>query len=225
MTRLLAVFAALLALGVAGCESQSTASYCKGCVHVKGSGILRIEDRQVGEFTAIEHDNVGQLIVEQGEFNKLSIETDDNVLAVLTSEVRNGVLRLGTEKGKSFTAGKIVYRVTVKQLERLTLRGTGDIEIKDIAGSRLRLEHHGVGSVLVSGKLADFEVQMSGTGSLKARALEVARANIVMTGVGSAEVNVSEHLDVRLSGVGSLRYHGTPRLKSVATGVGKVLKA
>ena len=100
---LLAMVAVLLVLG--------------GCSVVSGSGQVKSETRQVSGFTGIELSGNGEVTIEQGDTESLTIEADDNVLPVLTSEVEDSVLRLGTKPRTTVqTRSPIRYRVTLKDL-------------------------------------------------------------------------------------------------------------
>src|SRR5918993_4416238 len=88
-----------------------------GCSVVNGSGQTKSETRPVSGFTGIELSGSGEVTIEQGEAESLTIEADDNVLPVLTSEVEDSVLRLGTKpRTRVQTDNPIRYRVTVDDL-------------------------------------------------------------------------------------------------------------
>ena len=57
------------------------------CGVVGGSGKVETETRQVSGFTAIDLTGTGEVTIEQGETESLTIEADDNVLPALTSKV------------------------------------------------------------------------------------------------------------------------------------------
>jgi len=46
-----------------------------------------------------------------------------------------------------------------------------------------------------------------------------------LSGLGSAEVNVTDELDASVSGVGSVEYHGRPNLRRHVSGLGDVIPA
>ena len=80
---------------------------------VNGSGHVETETRQVSGFTGIDLAGSGEVTIEQGDAESLTIEADDNVLPELTSEVSDSVLTLGTKPGTTVrTLNPIRYRVT-----------------------------------------------------------------------------------------------------------------
>jgi hypothetical protein len=67
---------------------------------------------------------------------------------------------------------------------------------------------------------------MSGAGSLEAAEFEVEKCLVNISGVGSAMVNVTGSLEAQVSGLGSVKYVGSPEsVKGDVSGVGMVEKA
>ncbi len=225
-SRLLPMLA--LALLSGGCNiqfSQSDAYSCNDCEQIAGSGVLKVEERAVPAFTAIEQDNTGQIFITQGDTEKLTIESDDNVLPVLVSEVHNGVLRLSVETGKAYSGvKKLVYRITVRRLDRIDLRGTASANIKSVKGQRLAVFLSGTGGLTATGKVTELRLSVSGTSSVDAHGLFVERANVSLTGTGSARLAVNKEIDAKLSGTGSLSYSGRAHINSAITGTGAIAK-
>lgn len=65
---------------------------------------------------------------------------------------------------------------------------------------------------------------MSGSGEYHASALATKTALVQISSSGNAELMVSDVLQVQISGSGTLRYSGDPRVTQDATGSGKVIK-
>ncbi len=64
---------------------------------------------------------------------------------------------------------------------------------------------------------------MSGAGSYNAEDLQSRIATVDISGAGSAQLWVTESLDVNLSGVGSLQYYGDADVDQNISGIGKVI--
>jgi len=81
----------------------------------------------------------------------------------------------------------------------------------------------GLGDLYVAGgEVAAQEILISGGGNIKARALSTAETTIRVSGLGSATVNVSDHLKVTISGGGSVEYLGSPTVEQNISGLGHV---
>ena len=97
-----------------------------GCSTTTGSGDLRTETRDVSGFTTVDLSGSGDVVIEQGDTDSLSITAEDNVLPELSSEVSNGTLVLGTKQGQNIHPTQdITYRVTLKELDGLRVSGSG----------------------------------------------------------------------------------------------------
>lgn len=211
---------------------------------VSGSGRLEREAREVGDFDAISLSGIGTLIVEQGAETELHIESDDNLLRYLESDVRGNTLYLGVEEGTNVLPSQgIRYEVTVTTLEQISLSGFSNVEIDDLETDRFILEVSGGGDVEVDeliaetlevtisgvgsvdvedGAVTDQEITISGGGDYGARDLASAEAKINISGLGKATVRVSETLDVSISGGGSVNYFGDPTVNQEISGFGNV---
>ena len=73
---------------------------------VKGSGRVQTESRTVQGFTEVDLAGQGSLTITQGADEALTIEAEDNLLPVLTSDVQHGRLVLGTKDNTIIRATK-----------------------------------------------------------------------------------------------------------------------
>ena len=62
---------------------------------VRGSGDVIVEERDVSDFEEILVTGAGRVIVTQGGSESLSIETDDNLMQYIETEVRGNTLEIG----------------------------------------------------------------------------------------------------------------------------------
>ena len=201
------------------------ATLVSGCaiVGVPGSGTITTESREVSGFTAVALAGSGRLVVEQGEKETLSITADDNLLPLITSEVKDGKLRLGLKSNTSIKPSKeIEFRVGVKSLDGVDLSGSGNIDLKDLKGQELKVGLSGSGNIRAGGEVEKLELRISGSGKSDTTGLKCKDATITISGSGNVIVATSEALDVKLSGSGSVEYVGEPRVTQKISGSGSV---
>jgi hypothetical protein len=212
---------------------------------VIGSGNKTTETRPMSGFDSIDLYGVGKLIVRQTGTQSLSIEGDDNIVPLVTTEVSGQTLRIGLESGTQIQPRlPLVFNATVSDLSALTLSGAGSIEGDDLragnfetkisgAGNThlgnltagtLRATLSGAGGFAVSGNVSDQEVVLSGAGNYRADELQSRNARVRASGAGSATVRVSDNLAANLSGVGSVRYYGSPAVQQHKSGLGSITK-
>jgi hypothetical protein len=212
-----------------------------GMKTVKGSGNLVTEDRSLSEFNQISLKGKGKVTLRKGDRHNFKIRTDDNVLPLIETEVRNGKLEISHSKW-NLRPTTLDYYITVKDLRGVSIAGSGDINGKDrfvsdefytdVSGSgnilldlevdQLDSDISGSGSTLLSGKANSYHASITGSGKISAFDLEAKNASINITGSGDCRVNVSEKLRAKITGSGDVRYKGFPRITKKITGSGSV---
>ena len=196
-----------------------------GCSVVSGSGQAATETRQVSGFTGIDLSGIGEVIIEQGRTESLTIEADDNVLPVLTSEVEDSVLRLDRKPGTTVrTRNLIRYRVTLKDLTSLELSGSGSASAESLRVNGLRVDISGSGTVSLAGSADEQRIKVSGSGRYDAAGLSSRSAEVDISGSGKATVAVAEQLRVDISGSGTVTYSGDPQIDQSVSGSGRLIK-
>jgi len=217
--------AALLTVAVvlAGCGDISI-TFGDDESNVKGSGKQATVTRAVGPFTAIDATGIGRLTLRVGEDDSLKITADDNILPLIKSEVKDGVLVLST-KGATKSKTDIVFDVTAKTIKRLENSGTVSIDAKGFSGGDLAVETSGVGSITLAGRVDSLKAELSGVGSLEAEELVADRVKTSLSGVGSASVRAEKSISGSVSGVGSLTWKGAATdVSTSVSGIGRVSK-
>ena len=191
---------------------------------VKGSGVSASETRVVANFTSIEASGVGKLNVRVGDSESLRITADNNLLPLIKSEVRDGVLILSSKSGFK-SKNEITYQVSAKTIQRLENSGTVSIDAKGFAGGELAVETSGVGTIALAGRVDSLNAGLSGVGSLEAEELVADRVKTSLSGVGSASVRAEKSINGNVSGIGSLTWKGAATdVSTSVSGIGRVSK-
>jgi len=204
-------------------------SGCVNCVQVnnggpmiKGSGNITTQNRTVPPFTSIRLESPADVVIDRTGTQSLSVTADDNLVDLLTSAVKDGVLYLGVPKGKSFQAKSLIYQITVADLRGIDLRGSGDIKADHLDGPALSVSIAGSGDIRLTGRVEEFTLSVRGSGDVDAAGLQAKRARVDIGGSGDATVNASDTLDVRIAGSGDLTYLGSPKLTKDIHGSGSI---
>ena len=209
---------------------------------VRGSGKLITESRDVSDFERVSLTGSGEVILIQGEEESLTVETDDNVMRYVTSEVTGGTLTLGTESGKLISATRLRFTLGVKDLAGLRVSGSGNITAERVDTDRLQVQVSGSGDVRIdaltadevtvritgsgdvelAGQVTGQDVTISGSGKYRGGDLRSETVALKISGSGNATLWVTESLDARLTGSGSASYYGNPTTDVSGSGSGKV---
>ena len=204
-----------LLLGMTGCDG--------GLFGVRGSGNVITESREVSGFNEIALRGNGTVVVVVDGTESLTIEAEDNIMPLLTSEVSNGRLELSSESSISPTR-EIRYTISAAVLGAVSISGSGDITVTNIDAESFDAEISGSGRIEPRGTTAELNVGISGSGDFEGEGLAAAIGSVRVSGSGNAVVNVSEDLDVTISGSGDVQYTGNPSLTSSVSGSGDVTR-
>ena len=226
MTILLrALFVALL------CATAIAASLAGGCsgqfgpAVVRGSGAVKTETRDATGFSEVRLTGDGDLVIEQTGAESLAVEAEENLLPLLETDVRDGVLYLGVKPGVAIDATRPVrYRVTAKDLTRIGITGSGKCSATKLSTGRLTADVSGSGRAVLAGRADDVDLRISGSGSFDAGGLRSKSVRVSISGSGSATVNAADQLEANISGSGSVRYAGDPRVQQRISGSGVVAR-
>ena len=94
-----------------------------GCA--EGPYQTRTDD--VSGFNRIRIETFGEIIIEQGDEESLSIDAPRDYLRYILTDVNDGMLTISTRRG--FLGGpirRVTYTITVKDLNEISLSGAGE---------------------------------------------------------------------------------------------------
>ena len=188
---------------------------------VRGSGTVVTETRDVAGFDAIELQTSGDVVITVTGTDSVTIEAEDNLVPLLTTEVQGGRLELGTSGSISPTE-PIVYTITVASLNGVRITGSGDVAATEVDSAAMEVEISGSGNVTATGSADELTVQISGSGNYAGGELIAVRAEVDISGSGNVLVNAADTLDVTISGSGNVEYLGDPAVSQSIPGSGAV---
>ena len=199
-------------------------SGCHKFGQATGSGVMKIEKRTVPSFTSVSVSGAYDVeIVVQKEQN-LELEGDDNLLSLISTDVRGGVLEVSNSKSLS-TRNKLRLRISVPSLEGISSSGASDIIISSVKSDDFNIDVSGAGSLKVSGETSALEMKLSGAGDVDAKDLHAQKVKVNSSGAATADVYATEELRADVSGAGSVNYYGDPKsVKEDTSGAGSVTK-
>jgi hypothetical protein len=204
---------ALLGLVLPACDDVT--------VDVRGSGNVSSESRDVSGFDHIKLVGSGDVVVDVTGAESLIVEAEDNILPILTAEVRNGVLELGSKE--SYTASRgITYTITAEHLDVIEVEGSGDVVATGILCPEFDVQISGSGTVRPSGEAEMLAVDISGSGDYVGDEFEANEAAVTIGGSGYALVNATAELTVDIQGSGEVQYMGDPIVHETISGMGNV---
>ncbi|MFN2511004.1 MAG: head GIN domain-containing protein [Pyrinomonadaceae bacterium] len=188
---------------------------------VTGSGVRKVERRELKPFTSIATDGAFEIDIVCQQPQTLEIEGDDNLLAMVSTEVSNGVLRINNSASYS-TRTPMKIKISVPNIEGITANGAGTIEVSRLKNDKFDIDSNGAPTIRVSGETKELEIDANGAGHVDAHKLRASRAGVESKGVAKVEVFASDALRVTVSGPSQVIYDGDPELSQTVNGPGSV---
>ena len=180
---------------------------------IGGSGDIIIDDIDTNHLE-IELGGSGDIEIDDIEADRLEVENHgsgdiqiDSISVDITDIRKNG-------------SGSIEIESLTSEALDIQLSGSGYLEIDSLFSDELELSSSGSGDVRLAGEAPYQDISLSGSGKYQAGNLKSETTNLTIGGSGSAEVWVTEILEVRIGGSGDVNYYGTPRMDFSGTGSG-----
>ena len=193
---------------------------------VQGSGTIVTEARDVAGFHDITILTSGAVTVDVDGTESLTVTTDDNIQPLVTTEVDDGTLTIGSRDGASYRpTGEVVVALTAADFDGVTIRGSGRVEATGIDTEEFSVTVAGSGTIDLAGTADTLDVGIPGSGTVRADGLTVASAEVSLSGSGSVVVDATDELDITIAGSGSVSYLGDPQVSESITGSGSVSPA
>lgn len=205
----------LAAVVLAGCNVNIPG------IGVEGSGVVITETRQVSGFDEIVVLGSGDVVVSVTGTESLQIDAEDNIMPLLTTEVVNGRLELGSS-GSYHSTRPITYTITASELTKVVIEGSGDVDATGIDAAAFEVEIDGSGNVTPVGTSGELDVEINGSGDVDAFGLQTMVGTVTINGSGNAAVNVTVQLDITINGSGNVTYTGDPTVDQEINGSGNI---
>lgn len=209
----------------------------------RGNGVMKTETRQVTGFTGVGLSVPGKLEVKLGPTESVTIEADENLLALIETTVKGGELEIRPiRRNLNFDAKAIRIVVQAKSIDSLSIGGSGSISAEQLRGGKMKLDIGGSGSIDVkrldaerleiaiggsgdikaAGAVKSVAVSIGGSGDVTAQNLVADNADVTIAGSGDTSIAVRTKLDVTIVGAGAVSYWGDPQLKRTVLGSGSI---
>ena len=203
------------------------------------------ETRPVSGFTGIDASGAFDITVSKGGAASLTIEADDEVMALVRSEVRNGVLHLYLENANIRNIKTLKASVVMQNLDKVSLSGACKLTANDLftpdrfkgdcSGAsnltvnvntgELSIEASGASKIWMNSNVnGDAKLDVSGTSKIQGE-LKAANAKFSFSGVSSIDVTGSA-TDIKINSSGTSKVNAanfTVRTASVeSSGTSKI---
>ncbi len=225
-------FALLITFLLSGC----------GLNFKRGNGRIESREFELSGFERIYAGGNYDLTLIPADKDLVIIETDENLFRHINVEVFNKSLNINNVRNLKGSKG-ILVDVYYQNLTRLSSTGTSKIKTRGMlkterldvnlsgAGSieleveteLLDVQMSGAGVVNLTGNTRKQEIHISGAGGLRASGLRSEECEVNLSGLGNANIFVTEKLIATITGIGGIKYSGNPGyIERKITGLGKI---
>jgi len=214
-------------------------------IGISGQGEIVKETINLDDFDGFVSAISADIYLTQGDKQEVVIKAQQNIIDNINLDrVENGIWTIRYDQMVRYTKPVKIY-ITIPTLTKAGVSGSGEItgltpftnldNLKlIISGSgRMDLETEskemdvaisGSGDLRMIGKTERLNLMVSGSGSFQGPELVSRRAEMTISGSGSARLKVEEFLQVIVSGSGNVYYSGNPELDVHVSGSGSVVR-
>jgi Putative auto-transporter adhesin, head GIN domain len=218
-----------------------------GSGKITGYGVSKTETRIVSGFHDVVLGVHAKLRLRQGDSEGLSITGDDNIVPLVETVVEDGTLKIRwiNKRSQSINYKDLEVVVNARNIDGLTIAGSGRILAEKLKAATLRAEIDGSGAISfdaldadsviatirgnghlsAAGRADALEITVAGSGQISAAKLETRRTKIAVMGSGQAAVWAKEELNATIAGSGEINYRGKPHLSQTVAGSGSIRQA
>ncbi len=211
---------------------------------IEGSGNVITKTVNTQPYNTINVSGSMDVFLEKGTEGNISITAEDNVQDRIVVESDGTTLTISMKNNTSLrNTKKIKITVPFEDLSEISLRGSGNVEGKDmlksnsitlniqgsgeikvsIEANSMDAQLNGSGDMTLSGKVTDVEVKTTGSGNFEGKELNSENAQIYISGSGDSSIYAKNSLKARIQGSGSIFCAGNPTSNDVKImGSGKV---
>lgn len=214
---LLAGLASLLAL--AGCNFK----FFNAGWGIKGSGMAKTEKRNVGNFKGLDVGGAFHVEVTCQKEASLELTADDNLLKHIKTEVRGGILYIGTDGMQLNFKDSPRAVISVPSLDDFNISGAAQVRVANLKAGDVKANLSGASQLWANGTAQSVNADVSGASRLNGRDLQASKVDVNASGASQADVYASADLEAEASGASRVSYYGNPQnISPKASGASKI---
>jgi hypothetical protein len=188
---------------------------------LRGSGIKATSTREPPTFARVHVDGATRVVITIGEPRSVVVETDDNVIDSVMTDVFDDELSVSVVGGWNSALG-VVVRITLPSLVGVDVTGASVVEVDGLAEASFDVMAIDAAQVRCSGTATEVVVEAGGAAKVELAQLSSVDARVDATESASVDVRASGTLDASASGAARVRYEGDAVVTKRVTESGSV---
>ena len=212
-------------------------------INVKGA--LVEENRTISGVSGVELATIGDLHIEVGSSESLTVKAQENLMEYIETKVVGGNLIIGVPSDVEMKSLKpIDYYLTVKDLDMIKILSSGNIEAPDLEAEQFSVSINSSGDVtmgdlnadtlevdinssgkldIAGGEIKTQNIRINSSGKYTAKDLVSDEADVQINSSGSVTIWVKENLTATINSSGDVRYRGNALVDASGSSSGKVI--
>lgn len=190
-----------------------------------------VKQYDVNNFTGIKSYIAANVEISQSSTYKVEI-TSDNIPYLNNIEVTvdsKGILCINCKQEVkiNYESEEIIVRISAPSINTIEHNGVGNIiTLYAINLNKLEIELCGVGDVRFpkGGKVKYIDIECSGIGNIDTHRVKCTDGEVVLSGVGNAQVFATNSLIGDISGIGNLTIYGDALIDIQKNGFGRIIR-
>ena len=178
------------------------------CKPVIGDKKIAFQERTTPAYSQIKVLGNADIVLTEGNVGQITVETSENVLPYVATEVKGEVLVIKLKHyGVNYVPKLKIHIPIDEKFNKITIVGKGEVVPKENFSLQLQ----------------SLEVVLKGNGNFKGKALSTRKATLSIAGAGNIETSVTEEVQAKIMGYGSITIFGNPSKKDTdIKGSGKI---
>lgn len=236
-------FARLLLLTLLLCQFSSAHAFSFFTKTIRGNGQIEKQTRPLPAFNAIRSETPARIEIIQGNYENITIESDDNIIPWIETKIEDGTLIIEHDR-IDLISKTINITVRVKHLDSISLGGSGSIYANKFTAKKLNINIGGPGKIQLNNlETEETRANIGGSGRVMIQSLQTGDLAVAMGGSGyfnatgncnsvsvstggSARVDTAalkaKTVSVSMAGSGVVRVAAQNKLKASIAGSGDV---
>ena len=213
------------------------------CSQIEGSGNIVKQKRETAVFTGVKAGGAFEVEIKTGPITVVIVESDDNILPYIKTEVVEGVLEISNKRKRSFGnahvkvfittptlnfikasgAAKIMSVDEIKNVDRIKMELSGAANIKAMVNAPdIHINASGASHIELTGRTRNFNAKASGSSAVKCSSLQSENSQIAASGASTIHTHASVKIEATASGAATIYHLGTNNIKQKISGAARI---
>lgn len=188
-----------------------------------------VQKREIGSFHAIETSAGIEVLISKGDKEELAVDAaDKEYVNEIKTVVEGGILKISRSTNWSFWTKwknwKVKVYVSYTQLDAIKANSGGSIKGTDISVAKLSAKLSSGGSILLSGNVAELNIDGSSGADFKGYALTSTHCKVEVSSGADVQITVSKEISARANSGGSIHFKGEGLIRDINVNSGGSVK-